>query len=137
MNDEPRGVGGWLTFFLLILGVLTPIFSVFLTWHEISTEPPSNDPKLGTHNALSWGTLALHVAIYWFIVYRLLAARTWQSVRIAVAGLWLGVLLPTLVYCFGYAALYAVPVGEVFEVPFTQYLEGLILNLIWTAYLLK
>jgi hypothetical protein len=138
MNNELHGVKGWLAFFVCILALLSPVLSVLMTWYAISAEPPSNDPKLGALNNLDWGTLALQVAIDWFIVYRLVAVRNWLSVRIAVAGLWLGTLVPTLIYCFGYAAIYTMPVGEVFaSIPFYHYLDGLLFNLVWTLYLLK
>lgn len=138
-NRALRGVGGWLAFYVIVLSVIQPL--------RVSIE------AFGTYNAPNaaavfgdaWPTiqaleLALNVLLIlggWFIAWRLVQRPVWQSVRIAIGGMWvlgLGFLtLDLLIISF----LGNQPLPGVFESSGRLFLQPIISGTIWTAYFLR
>jgi hypothetical protein len=138
-TDGPRGVGGWLAFFLLTLAVFGPLLEIAgivaqLTNPDIARAYGTRWPAVRTSAvALS----AAGILIGWFIVGRFLLVRNWRTVRIGVAGLWLLCALsilvaPLLVSLFG-----NIPFQALVSQMIPALVRPILYSAIWTAYLLR
>ena len=138
-SPELRGVGGWLAFFLVTLGVFTPLSAVVLLF-QIFTSPEivasfgTYWPSIRTCYLVLNGAI---VAIAWFVAWRLIFVQRWTSVRIAIAGLWAIGLLPNLVELIAISMITGVPLGTLLNNGGYQLFQPLIYSAIWTAYLLQ
>ena len=139
-DDELKGVGGWLAFFLVTLGVITPGVSIFMTLRSF------NDPQLAylpeglvqTLTTIDLATLAVAVALCWFATYRFLKLFNWTTVKIGIATLWALAFINVLAVPLLVSWSTGLPMGIVFESGGPQLIiRPLIYAGIWTAYLLK
>lgn len=138
-TDGPRGIGGWLAFFLVTLSIFGPLLEIASIVAQLS------NPDIARAYGARWpgvrtSALALSatgIVICWFLAGRFLLIRNWRTVRIGVGGLWLlcalNVLVaPLLVSYFG---------GIPFRALVNQLLPALVrpvlYAMIWTAYLLR
>jgi len=138
-RDGPAGIGGWLAFFLITLGVFTPI-RLAMTAFGFFTDPQfaaafgDRWPALVTAELTLMGLSVLGIA---YMLWRFFTRRTWRTVQIAVAGIWgisvgamvLDTLIVALIGGIALAPLVAEAVPD--------YLKSLIYAVIWTAYLLR
>jgi hypothetical protein len=133
------GVGGWLAFFCIVMGILTPIRVV------VATAALYADPNIayafgerwaiiqGVEWALSIGT----IAGAWYLVWRLMKVEVWQTVRIVIAGIWiLGLAVPALEMLLA-SWLGGFSIAAVAAETGVELIRGLIFAVIWTAYFLR
>ena len=135
-SDEPRGVEGWLMFFLVTLGVLTPVgllVSTMISWNEAAYAyrrfPGLMSVDIGTSIAV--------VAAAWFACYRLTAVFNWTSVRITVGVLWFSALMFVAVQPWLVSQLSGVPLNDIFGALGAGTFRPLGYATIWTLYLLN
>ena len=99
-RTEPVGVGGWLALLIFLLIAVYPILILLRAMANVREAAILNEvlfgPNTQSYISSSWilGFIAASVSI--FLAYRLIAARRWSSIRIAVVGLWCLTLIPIL-----------------------------------------
>jgi hypothetical protein len=138
-DSDLRGVGGWLAFFIIVLAILTPIRVV------IATAGIYSDPQIALAfgdrwwlaQAIELGLAAVNLLGAWYIAWRLNSVHVWQSVRIAIAGIWILAVPLTLVELIAVALLLGISVADIAAESAADLVRGLLFCLIWTAYLLK
>jgi len=139
-DGELRGIGGWLAFFLVVMGVFSPLRVAVTLWTNLY-----EDPQVAAAYGANWPTLelvewiiaGLTVAGCWFVVGRMILVKNWTSVRIAIVGIW--------VLAIGTIFVELVAVSWIAGIPMEQLTAGIVLEiarpvffcLIWTGYLLK
>jgi len=137
-SSEISGVGGWLAFFLVTLGVFTPLKAIVLLYQLSSPEIAAS---FGTHwpaiRTCFWVLNGAIVAIAWFIAWRLIFVQRWTSVRIAVAGLWAMGILPNVIELIAISLISGVSLVTLFANGGFGLFQPLIYSAIWTAYLLQ
>lgn len=138
-RDELHGIGGWLAFFLVTLGVFGPLASI------VSVIGLTNDPVAvsmmgdlwGTVVTFEWAVTGLACAAMWFAVARFFLVRNWNTVRIAIGVLWLVAALGILVEPMGIALIAGLDPGTIYGGMGLATIRPLIYATVWTAYLLK
>lgn len=135
---EYEGVGGWLAFFLVTLGVITPAFLIFTTVRDFSDPllELAYGETLGTLKLAIWGITIGTCLIAWFAVYRMLRVFNWTSVIITIASLWLIALLNTFIGSWLIATIAGLPLGDFLKELNFELIRPFIYAGIWTAYLL-
>jgi hypothetical protein len=134
------GIGGWLAFFLISIGILRPLSLVASVRGQLYA-----DPRLAGFYGDQWWLVeggewlivAASIGGLWFMAWRLTKVENWTSVRIAVAGLWLvdfGGRLLELLLVGSTGRVAAARLGEVIA---PQLVGPLIIDTLWTAYLLR
>src|SRR5215213_7865448 len=91
-GDDVGGVGGWLAFFVIVMAVLSPFGMVVGNAVDLYGDPQvalAYGPVWGSVQFAIWGSVALGIAICWFISYRLMRIERWSTVRLTIAGIWL------------------------------------------------
>ena len=142
MDDELRGVKGWLLTFIIIMAVISPVWSVIQVYRELYTGEAAylpDIPQVAQLRMFSWALVAVDAAIGWFAVYRLLAVRNWLSVQIAIACVWIGSVGIMIAGLFGVTAITGASIGDLMAEgsgPRTI-IQPFGFAIIWTAYLLK
>jgi hypothetical protein len=138
-SAQVRGVGGWLAFFLVTLGVFTPLRAMLLLF-QISTNPQiaeSFGERWPAVRIVYWSLNGTIIAIAWFIAWRLIAVQRWTSVRMAVAGLWAIAILPNIVELVAISLITGVSIGTLLASGGFSLFQPLIYSAVWTAYLLQ
>lgn len=138
-DSDLRGIGGWLAFLLIVLAVFSPIRIV------ISTVQIYSDPTIAAVFGQRWGLVqgveiflsALDIAGFWYVAWRLNSVHVWQSVRIAIAGLWILGLGVMMVEILAVAAIGGIPVGTMLEGGAVDIARSIVFAGVWSAYLLK
>ncbi len=135
---EYEGVGGWLAFFLVTLGVFTPGFMIFTMVRDLSDPllTLAYGETLGTIQIAVWGIVIFTCALAWFSVYRLLRVFNWRSVVITIASLWLIALANTFFGTWLLATIAGIPVGEFLKEMGAELIRPFVYAGVWTAYLL-
>lgn len=134
-----KGVGGWLAFFLVTLGVINPLVFTVTGYQALS------DPQLPAAYGDAWPALrnaeialsAFIIAICWFASWRFLKVFNWTTVWIGVATLWTlapvtvfgEILLVSRIAGIEYGELLAASTGPEMVRPFGY-------ATVWTLYLL-
>jgi hypothetical protein len=139
-GDELRGIAGWLAFFVVVTAVLTPIGAVLMTAFLLYGDPSvaaGYGPKWPAVQLFEWLLTALTVAAAWLIVYRLVRVRTWSSVRITIACIWLTGLGAMLIDIAGIRLIADVPFALLFEGVGPDIVQVVVVDMIWTAYFLR
>jgi hypothetical protein len=135
-DGELRGIGGWLAFFLVTLGVITPVFSI-LSVAALSADAAvaaSYGELWSTLLALEWSLVGITVAAAWLAVWHFFTVRSRRTVRLAVAVLWLIALLAVLGEPLGISLVTGLPLGQFLG---QDVVRPLVYSTLWTAYLLK
>jgi hypothetical protein len=138
-DSDLRGVGGWLAFLIIILAIFSPINIL------VSTLQLYGDPSIAAVFGERWGLVqaveillsVLNVAGFWYVAWRLNSVHVWQSVRIAIAGLWILGLGVMAIEILAVAAIGGIPVGALIEGGAQDIVRGFVFGGVWTAYLLK
>lgn len=143
-NDDARphlhGVGGWLGFFIFILGIASParmLFQASANLAEVNAAAHLLGPRTETYVAISWALIIVSVAGSVFMAYRLLAVHRWSSVVIVVMGLWCLAILPTLVDLAASAFMFPGFAGAAIPDALLSIGKSCISATIWTLYLAK
>ena len=135
-NEGPRGVGGWLAFFLVVIGIFSPIRVVIeLVGLHTDTETATTfGDRWSAILGYSWVLSIVMLAICWFVTWRLLTVHNWQSVRITIAGIW-AVSVGAIVLSFVLVSIVAqFSLGAMFAGGALDLVRAVIFALIWTAY---
>ncbi|UKK85434.1 DUF2569 domain-containing protein [Sphingopyxis sp. BSN-002] len=141
-TEEPqlKGVGGWLGFFVFILGIVSParmLFQASANIAEVDAAAHLLGPGTGTYVAISWALIIVSVAGSVFMAYRLLAVHRWSSVVIGVIGLWCLAILPTLVDLAVSAIMFPKFAGAAVPEALLSIGKSCISATVWTLYLAK
>lgn len=125
-----QGVGGWLAFLIVSMGILSPLMSLSFYFRSASFQEDGSV----MHLLAVLAGCALFVAGAW----RLYRRHVWSSVRFAIMALWAGSFaLGALAYLFlffvgGWQMVWAVLSGERGDL-----FRSLAYPVIWTLYLLR
>ena len=136
--DGPEGVGGWLGFFVVALGLLSPGAGVIQMLGLYSD--PAIASAFGTSWPLvqvaEWSLFALSVAACWYLVWRLFNVRTRGTVHLVIAGIWLisigGSIADFVVVALGSG----MPIGDIVAFGGVEMVRPILFCVIWTAYFL-
>jgi hypothetical protein len=138
-DGELRGIGGWLAFFLITLGVITPLRTVFAV--ASLTADSQIAANLGELRmpvlAFEWSLAAFSIAAAGVAVWHFFNVQHWRTVRFAIGVLWLFAALSLVVEPLGVSLLTGVALGEIISGAPAEFIQPLIYSSIWTAYLLK
>jgi hypothetical protein len=142
VNGRPdlHGVGGWLGFFVFILGIVSParmFFQASANIAEVNAAAHLLGPGTGTYVTISWALIIASVAGSVFMAYRLLAVHRWSSVVIVVMGLWCLAILPTLGDLAVSAIMFPQFAGVAIPDALLSIAKSCISATIWTLYLAK
>jgi hypothetical protein len=134
------GVGGWLAFLILSLGVFGPIRVVVGLYGDLYRDPSIADfygPRWPAAQAIEWTTGGLTAAASLYLAWRLYAIHTPATLRLVRIGLWGIAILPTLAGVLAQSALMGVaPTRLIAEIGLATF-RPLIYAAIWTAYLFR
>lgn len=138
-DSDLRGIGGWLAFLIIVLAVFSPIGIA------VSVAQIYNDPAIAAAFGERWGLMqsveiflaVLDIAGFWFVARRLNSVHVWQSVRIAIAGLWILGLGIMMIEFLAVAAIGRIPLGTMLEGGAIEIARSIVFAGIWSAYLLK
>jgi hypothetical protein len=141
MDDELRGVKGWLLTFVIIVAVISPVGSAIFVYNELYADPMvayTTDPRLDSGRLFEWGLVAAQTLIGWFIAYRVFMVENWTTVRIAVAGVWIMGPVLAIIDIVGISMILNMSIGDVlaFSGP-GELIRPFGFAIIWTSYLLK
>lgn len=137
---ELRGVGGWLAFFLVAFGILSPLtalFSIVTMLYGAQGGAAVFGDAWMPLQIFEWAVIAVSFGGIWFAVWRMLQVHNWQSVRITIATIWLVGPAMVLVEAAGVAWLFGLSFGETFAGAGPDVVRPFIFATIWTIYLLK
>jgi hypothetical protein len=141
MDGELRGVKGWLLTFVIIIAVVSPGYAAIRTYTDLYTGAMAglgDVPIIASIRNLSWATVAFAALVGWFVAWRLLAVHNWMSVRLAIAGIWLGSVGTIVLQYVGATWFLGIPGDMLLSSAEPQeYIRPFIFGIVWTAYLLK
>jgi hypothetical protein len=138
-GDDVAGVGGWLSFLVIMLAVLTPLGLVAGTASDLYGDPAIATffgPVWGQLQAISWASVLLGVAVCWFLVYRLNRVENWATVRLTIAGLWFLAAGLSVVQIGAISYYSGVPVVTLLGEAPLEIVRPLVVATAWTLYLL-
>ena len=136
-DRELVGVGGWLAFFVVVIGILSPLRIVIEM--VILQRDPEMPLVFGDSwpmiNGLEWALSAFQLALCFFMAWRLLKMHEPQTVRLVIAGLWIigpGVMLVEFLLI---GALTDLPVGELLAAGGgVEVVRSIVFATVWTAF---
>jgi len=141
MDDELKGVKGWLLVFVLIMAVISPGWGAIQAYSALHTGNAvflAEEPLFVSLRNVTWGVVAFTFVIGWIVAWRLLAIHNWTSVRIAIAGIWLSSVGSVILAYALITWVLGLPADALAgEVGVPQFIRPFIFGLIWTSYLLK
>lgn len=141
MDEELRGVKGWLLAFVIIMAVISPLWSVISVVRELYSGQAAylpDVPMVTQLKTFAWTLVAVDAAIGWFCAWRLLAIENWLSVQLAIACIWVGSVGIRIVEYVGVSWLTGLSFGDVIGGTGPgPLIQPFIFGLIWTSYLLK
>ncbi len=141
MDDELKGVKGWLLTFVIIIAVVSPLAVLALLMRDLYGDPlvrAAYGDLWSSIESFEWGHAILTILAGWFIAWRLVMVHNWLSVKIAIAGIWLIAVGGVLTELLGVALITGVSFGDLLGASAGPGLfRPLVFCGIWTAYLLK
>lgn len=141
MDDELRGVKGWLLTFVIIISVVSPAYSVYqITTSLYGGQFAGMDevPLIQSLRTFEWSLAGITTLLCWFIAWRLVAVHNWTSVRIAIAGIWIAGVGGAVAEFAGVMSITGVELGDLIAgTGIRAIVQPFIFGLIWTSYLLK
>jgi hypothetical protein len=139
-NDEIRGIGGWLLLFVLTLGVMTPLSILYILLATFSNGFANDQlpaaPGWVTYRAAETLMRCAHLLVCLFLTWRLCKVRTWQTIRLTIALIWMtgvGVALGDVLLI---VALLGDPFDRVLYIELGIIVRTLVYATLSTAYLL-
>lgn len=139
-DDRPlAGIGGWLTFFLVTNGIVSP-FAVLAGLAGLYSDPEiarSFGDAWPAIQGLEWLITALTLGLIGFLVWLLLKVRIWQSIRIVIALIWIVAIGIPLFEVVAVGMISGVSFGDLLAANTSQFVRGPIYSIIWTAYFLR
>ena len=141
MDDELRGVKGWLLTFVIIMAVISPLYGTFQVYQSLYSGPITavgDNPLVASLRTFEWLLLGVSALLCWFVAYRLLAVFNWLSVQIAIAVIWIAGLGGSIAEYVGVSMISGIDVGDIIaEAGPRGIIQPIIFGVIWTSYLLK
>jgi hypothetical protein len=141
MDDELKGVKGWLLAFVVIIALISPGWAAVSVYRELYTGQAAylpDVPMITQIKAFFWATVAIRFALGWFVAWRLLAVENWRSVQIAIVCIWLVSVGGAIVEYAGLTYITGLSFSDVLaEAGPRGIIQPVGFALIWTAYLLK
>jgi Protein of unknown function (DUF2569) len=138
-SSTVRGVGGWLVFFLVTLGLFTPL-GVLVSALQV-LDSSEVDPGLlaiwPRVAAAEWALAGITILACWFATYRFLRVHNWTTVRIGIGVLVAVTLIAVLIEPLVVSAMLGASPGQVFGASAAEYIRPCIYCGIWTTYLLR
>jgi hypothetical protein len=134
--EGPEGIGGWLVFFMLALGVVSPATALFqmLGLYADPSVPAAFGRLWTLLQVVEWSLFAVSAAACWYLVWRLIYVRTWKTVRTVIAGIWL-ISVVSLAAEFVVVSLAAgLPVFALLAESGFETIRPIIFCTIWTGY---
>ena len=140
--EAPKGVGGWLTFLIIVLSVLNPLANIGMLAAElrrVEQETPYllEIPVFIHYKWFSWALVLACSAIGIAAGYTLWKKHVWKSVRLAMIAIWvmgpLATVLVALYIYMSFGSMAAEAGGEIIG----SLIRSLLFAGIWTAYLLR
>lgn len=133
------GIGGWLAFFVVVIAFFTPAAMVVAAAAALygGIDGGIVDIEGPTIEVFKWAIVALVTAGCWYIAWRLHKMKVWQTVRIAIAGLWIIAIGSTAADVIGISLITGVPIGWLLEGAVSEIVRPLAFAGLWTAYLLR
>ncbi len=139
-SDGPRGIGGWLAFYLVTWGVLVPLASGAGLYANLYA-----DPAVGAFYGARWPVVqAINLAIgflalaaIFYSVWRFFFRRNWQTVRIAIAVMWMALVPAPLLEVAAVSTLGGLDLDALMSAKIGSLIKPVIHITIWTAYLLR
>jgi hypothetical protein len=138
-NRELRGVEGWLRFFVIVIGVFSPLRMVAMTAVNLYGDPQVAAaygdlwPML---QAAEWAIVAAAILGCWFMAWRLVRRRVRATVRITIAGIWLLALGTQIADLLMVSLVAAIPLGELAAAMAGDMAKSIGFGLVWTSYFL-
>jgi hypothetical protein len=137
--DGPKGVGGWLAFFLVTLGIFSPATTIF------SLVTTLNNPQIATAygekfqllSNLEWGLGGATCLLCWFACYRFLMVFNWTTVLIGIGTLASLAVMNILIEPMLVSYITAIPFDTLFQAMGAESVRPLVYTGIWTTYLLR
>ncbi|MEA3014418.1 MAG: hypothetical protein QOD42_2963 [Sphingomonadales bacterium] len=140
-DGELRGVGGWLATFVVILAVISPLFSIFQVYQALYADPvvaAGYAEAWTTIQAFEWSLVAVCALAAWFAAYRLVSVHNWLSVKIAIFTIWAIAIGGTVAELAGVSWITGLSAGLILAEGGTGLIvRPIIFCLIWTTYLLR
>jgi hypothetical protein len=136
-GDGDRGVGGWLAFFLVTLGIFTPGASIILTL--ISLRDPEVASASAIYPSLVPASIAMTVALTaacWFACWRFLKVFNRQTVRIGIATLVFVGAMAVVIEPLVISAVMGLDFGTVVALNGAEGFRPVVYCTVWTLYLL-
>lgn len=143
MNDDSRaliGIGGWLAFFIFSLIFISPLVTIFSTVSDLygsSASAIAAGPGWALVQASEWGICACMILACWYLAWRLITKRVWQTIRIVVPCLWILAILPLTLEMLLVAALVPVSLEQFIVLLGGSLIRPTISATIWSAYFLQ
>ncbi|MEY4268847.1 MAG: hypothetical protein RLZZ58_63 [Pseudomonadota bacterium] len=140
-KDALYGVGGWLLFLVVIIGIISPLRVLVETAANLNIDDAtaaSLGPNWGTYVGLTWVIAALSVVGAIWLAWRLYKVHTPQTLKIAKVGLWALAFAPSLADMATSALLFPDIMGAYFGGDFAiQFAKLFVFPTVWTLYLFK
>lgn len=100
-TDEPqlKGVGGWLGFLVVILGIISPIRLILETAINLDIDTDVEQmlgPNWPAYQIITWIIAAITVGGVLLLAYRLVYVRRHSTIGFVIKGLWVLALAPLL-----------------------------------------
>jgi hypothetical protein len=132
------GVGGWLSVFVVMVGIFSPL-RMLIDIISLYSDPSVAYLDSGTWSQLQllvWGITLISVAGWWYICWRLFSRQYWATVRIAIILIWVIGIGGLIAQIGGLSAISGVPVSYLVErLGFWAY-QPAAFTILWTAYFL-
>ena len=139
-RDGPTGIGGWLAFYLVTLGIISPLATGINLYANLYGDPATGQFYGESWPALQVTTLAVNfllLAAVFYTVWRFFFRRNWKTVRTAIALMWTMAVLAPLLEVAIVAVLSGVGPGALISIMLADLVKPMIYALIWTLYLLR
>lgn len=139
-STELQGIGGWLAFLIVILGLVTPLRIILMATvsnKEIMEVADLLGSGSETYVTFNWVVCALSALVSIAVAIRLANVHRWSSVKICIAGLWGMAVLPGLSDLAMSAILFPKLAGGALPDVALGIGQSSISATLWTAYLLR
>jgi hypothetical protein len=141
MDDELRGVKGWLLTFVIIISVISPLAVIVFVMRDLYGDPlvaAAYGNLWSTVETFEWSHTAVVIAACWFVAWRLLFVQNWMSVKITIGAIWLIAVGGVLSELGGVSLITGIPMGMLLDASIgPELIRPIVFCLIWTAYFLK
>ena len=141
MNDDLRGVNGWLLFFVIIMTAISPIAVIVLVLRDLYGNPlvaSAYGDLWQSIELFEWSHTAVIILACWFVAWRLVFVHNWTTVKITITAIWLIAVGGVLTEMAGVSLISGIPMGELLGASIgPELFRPIIFCVLWTSYFLK